>query len=119
MKRIFIFNSGSAMTMHATTKRLTKTAAALVLGLCLSGSLAMAEQAPAATPSTTTSVDAYPRWTPEERRQHWEGIKKSARDLWTHWAPSAEQRQHYWEYMQRGEPTMSPPAGTLPTTPGA
>ena len=131
------------MTIQSTTKRLTTTASALSLGLLLSGPLAMAAQAPAATPPPAPAIETYPSWTPQERQQHWEQmqqsarelwakvnlspeqrqqyweqVQQSARDLWAKWGLTAEQRQQYWESMQReGQTAMNPPAEAPPTAP--
>lgn len=90
------------MNMHTTTLRLTTAASALSLGLMLSGSLATAADPPAATLSTATpAVETYPSWTFEERKQHWQQLQESARDLWAKVDLTPEQRQQYWEQTQQ------------------
>ena len=112
------------MIMQSTTKRRATMAAALSLGLLLSGPLAMAAEAPTptATPSVASPADGYPHhWTAEQRQQHWENVQQGARDLWAKWAPTPEQRQHYWEQVKRGwhdlVAMISPSAETPPTAP--
>ncbi len=139
------------MTMQSTTKRLTTATYALSLGLLLSGSLAMAADAPVETQSTApAAIATAPNWTAAQRQQYreqyWDQMKKSAGDLWTKWGFTPEERQkyrermqqsvgglwtkwgltpenrqQYWAQMQRGwhdlGMKMNPPAETPPTAP--
>lgn len=96
--------------MQSKTKHLTTTATVLSLGFLLSGSLAMAADAPAVTPSIDpASANIYPHWTPEQRQQYWVELQQKANDLWTKWGLTQEQGQQYWEQMQRWwQMNMSP-----------
>jgi hypothetical protein len=109
-------------TMQSKTKHLTTTATVLSLGFLLSGSLAMAADAPAVTPSIDpASAKWQMNMSPEQRHQYWVQLQLKANELWTKWGLSPEQRQQYTEQM-RGlwndlGTMMNAPVETPPTVP--